>query len=355
MEVLRRCKRCALPETYPGLQFNQDNICNYCFYYDTYKEREEIIKSKLKREFTEEINKIKRKSNKYDCVVAYSGGKDSTFLLNFLKKRFKLKILAHTLDNGFTSPTAIKNIKKITNKLNIKLITTRPPAGLLKKIFSYALTNKTPYPKEVLSMMSPLCVICQGMVFGTTLKLAKRLKIPLMFIGYTPGQYPIISLENYLKVNSCVFFSSEVYKDDPLDIIKISRDCLNERFGEEIDGYYFKSQYIKMDEFVPKVLFPFHALINYDEKTIYKELSKLGWEKPKDTDPCSTNCLLNTLGNFAAMKQLHFHPYIGELSFLVREGKISYQDALESEYIDENSFAMLHAMKKLNLVMKGLE
>lgn len=354
MGELKRCKRCALPETYPGVEFNQDNICNYCFYFDLYKERAKIIRSKLKKEFTKIINGVKRRKNKYDCIVAYSGGKDSTFLLFFLKNKFNLKILAHTLDNSFISPTAIKNIKKITRNLNIKYISTKPPMVLLKKIFNYALTQKTPYPKEILSMMSPLCVTCQGMVFGTTLKLAKRFRIPLMFIGYTPGQYPIISLENYFKVNSCIYFSSEVYKDDPLDIIKICRDVLDERFGQEIDAYYFKSQYIKKDEFVPKVLFPFHALIDYDEKKIYKELSELGWEKPKDTDPCSTNCLLNTLGNFAASKQLRFHPYIGELSFLVRERKMTYEEAIKAEEIDENSFAMSYSLGRLGLTKEDL-
>ena len=167
-----------------------------------YREKENDIKIHLKNGFIKTIKGIKKKKNRYDCIVAYSGGKDSTFLLYFLRNRFNLKILAHTLDNGFISPTTIKNIKRATKALNIKHITTRPPMQLLKKIFNHALTQKTSYPKEILSMMSPLCVTCQGMVFGTTLKLAKEYKIPLMFIGYTPGQYPIISLENYLKVNS---------------------------------------------------------------------------------------------------------------------------------------------------------
>jgi len=354
MKELKRCKNCGLPKTYPGVKFSQEGICNYCYFFDMYKEREEIIKAQLEKSFIKAINNIKKKHNKYDCVVAYSGGKDSTFLLFYLKNKFNLKILAHTLDNGFISPTAIKNIQKITKVLNIKSIITRPPAHLLRKIFKYALTQITPYPKEILSMMSPICVTCQGMVFGTTLMLAKKLKIPLMFIGYTPGQYPVISLENYLKVGSCVFFSSEVYKDDPLDIIKISRDPLDEKFGQEIDAYYFKGQYIKKGEFVPKVLFPFHGLIDYDEKAIYKELAKLGWEKPKDTDPCSTNCLLNTLGNYAAVKQLHFHPYIGELSFLVREGKMSYDNAIRSECFNKNSFAMHYAIRKLNINTRDL-
>ncbi|MCM8824323.1 MAG: hypothetical protein NC822_06605 [Candidatus Omnitrophica bacterium] len=348
-EKIKRCKRCALPETYPGVKFSEEGICNYCFYYDIYKERESSIKIQLKKEFLNLINSLKKKKKKYDCVVAYSGGKDSTFLLYFLKNKFKLNILAHTLDNCFLSPQAVNNIKVIVKRLNIAHISTKIPTELLVKILKSDLSSPLPYPKELLSMMSSVCVVCQGMVFGTTLKQAQKYKVPLMFIGYTPGQYPIISLENYFKVKSCVYFSSQVYKDDPLDIIKIARDPLDERFGKEIEPYYFKSQYIEKDEFVPSVLFPFHALVDYDEKIIYEKIYDLGWKKPQDTDPCSTNCLLNMIGNYFTMKRFGYHPYIGELSFLVREGKLSYQNALQYEYMDEAGFASHPIVKQLGL------
>jgi hypothetical protein len=349
MDTLPRCVRCGLPESYPGVRFGPDDICNYCRYYDLYSEREAAIAGELKKGFIKTIRKIKKENHRYHCVVAYSGGKDSTFLLQYLKNTYGLKIVAHLFDNGFISTAARKNIKNVTERLKIKLVVTRPPGSLMKKIFNYTLTEPTPYPKEFLAMLSPLCVACQAMVFGTTLKTAKRLKTPLMFIGYTPGQYPVISLENYMKVESCVFFSSEVYRDDPMDIIKIGRDSLHERFGDPVDDYFFKSQYIRKGEFVPRVLFPFHALLDYDEKTIYAELAKIGWERPRDTDPCSTNCLINTLGNYAAVRKMGFHPYIGELSFLVRAGKMSREEALLAEKVDDASFAMNCSLKRLDL------
>lgn len=346
---INRCIRCALPETYPGVKFNDQNICNYCVHYDLFKDREKLNKRALSKEFVRIIEETKKgKKARYDCIVAYSGGKDSTYLLHFLKNEFRLNVLAHTLDNGFMSPTALANINRTVEMLNVDLRITRPPPKLLKKIFTYALVQQTPYPKEVLAMMSPLCTVCQGMVLGTTLKLAIKLKIPLMFVGYTPGQYPAISIENFLKVGSCAYLSNSVYKDDPLDIIKIVRDPLDERFGDKIDAYYFKSQYIGPTEQVPKVLFPFHVLLDYDENRILGELSKLGWTKPKDTDPCSTNCLLNTLGNYACVKRLKYHPYIGELSYLVRSsGKINRSSAIEAEKVDKNSHAMTYSLKKL--------
>ena len=353
-KIIKRCNRCGLPETYPGIQFNQDYICNYCVYYDLFKEREEIVKSQLKEEILKIINNVKKRKYRYHCIVAFSGGKDSSFLLYYLKTKFKLNILAYTLDNGFISPTGLKNIKIITKALNIDSKIIRPGFKLLKELFTYALTERISYPKEILSMVSQLCAVCIGIVFGTAINLAIDLKVPLLFFGFTPGQYPAISLENFLKVDSCLFFSDKVYRDDPLDVLKILSDPIRERFGRKVNKYFFKSHYIPKDLPVPKILFPFHALLDYDEKEIVRKISGLGWIKPKDTDPCSTNCLLNSVGNYACLKQLGYHPYVGELSFLAREGKMTQKEVVEAEKFDEDSYAMTNSLKKLGLIKEQI-
>jgi hypothetical protein len=345
----KRCERCGLPGTYPGVQFNDRGVCNYCVYFDIYKEREDAIKCELNEKSVKLITKVKKQKHRYDCIVAYSGGKDSTFILYYLKKKFGLKILAHVLDNDFISPAAKKNIRHVTKTLGIDCCVTKPPADLLKSIFKYALTQKIPYPKEILSLASQVCVVCIGMVLGSTLHKAVKLKIPLMFTGFTPGQYPAISLENFLKVQSCMFLSDKVYRDDPFDVIKVFADPILERFGCRAGKYFFRSQYIPDGLAVPKVLFPFHSLVEYDEKDIIREISRIGWVKPQDTDTCSTNCLLNTAGNSACVKQLGYHPYIGEMAYLVRRGTMSREAALAAERIEENSAAMVHCIKKLGL------
>jgi len=36
-ESMRRCTRCILPETFPGIEFDEDGVCNYCLDYDPVK------------------------------------------------------------------------------------------------------------------------------------------------------------------------------------------------------------------------------------------------------------------------------------------------------------------------------
>jgi len=94
-----RCKKCLLIENFPGINFDENGICNFC---NDQKDSvlQEIIIEKHRNKFLELIDKYRNKSN-YDCIVAYSGGKDSTYTLHLLKTEYKLNILAFTFDNWF--------------------------------------------------------------------------------------------------------------------------------------------------------------------------------------------------------------------------------------------------------------
>jgi 7-cyano-7-deazaguanine synthase in queuosine biosynthesis len=351
---MKRCKKCALPEKYPGIDFDKKGICNYCNYLSASEKMRNSLRQNIEQQFYEIIKEAKSCSKEYDCVVCYSGGKDSTFLLIELQEKFNLKILAYTLDNGFMSKEAISNSRKITKRLDITHVIFKPKQNVVNKIFRDALTQKIVYPKELTAMLSPLCATCQGMIIAYAFRMALDKKIPIVFLGFTPGQYPDVSYENFLKSKSCIYFTDSVYKDDPPDIIKMIRDPIDEISGEEAGAYYLKSQYLKKGEKYPCVLFPFHTVFNYDEKKIYKKIECLGWVKPKDTDTCSTNCLINTLGNYAFVSQYGYHPYIAEISAMVRDGCLSLDDVLKLEKIDENSKAMKVSLQKLGLSKKDI-
>jgi hypothetical protein len=72
-----------------------------------------------------------------------------------------------------------------------------------------------------------------------------------------------------------------------------------------------------------------------------KEIGAMGWEKPDDTDPNSTNCLLNALGIKVHKERFKFHPYAYELANLVRRGYMDREVAVtrleeepDSEIVD---------------------
>lgn len=58
---MRYCEKCGLPETYPGIRFNEEGTCNYCEFYEAHRE---TIENKDEREriFDEQIAIAKRRS-----------------------------------------------------------------------------------------------------------------------------------------------------------------------------------------------------------------------------------------------------------------------------------------------------
>jgi len=91
------------------------------------------------------------------------------------------------------------------------------------------------------------------------------------------------------------------------------------------------------------------AFSEYDEDKIKKTIKKLGWKKPQDTDPNSSNCLLNSLANFVHKKRFRFNPYAFELAKLVREGYLDRKKALKRVAQPENMKVVNQVKKKLNL------
>ena len=81
-----------------------------------------------------------------------------------------------------------------------------------------------------------------------------------------------------------------------------------------------------------------------------RRIRRLGWESPQDTDPNSTNCLLNGFACRVHQEQMGFHPYVMELAGLVREGYMSREEALARLGEEAAPEVMAAVMVKLGLV-----
>ena len=118
------CSKGIWNDTVPGIKFDTEGISNYYYLQKTLEinfprgEEGQVIW----KQYVEEV-KQRGKKNKYDCIIGVSGGVDSSYLLHLAKIVYGLRPLAVNLDNGWNSDIAVKNIKKITNKLNIDLET----------------------------------------------------------------------------------------------------------------------------------------------------------------------------------------------------------------------------------------
>ncbi len=322
------CTKCVLPETFPGINFDDQGVCNFCRDF-----KGEIALNEEKKEyynkFLELIKQFQGKSD-YDCTLAYSGGKDSTYTLYLIKEVFKLNVLAITFDNGFVSEQAFKNIRTVTENLGADGIVFKADFQLLKKVFSAGIKN-TMYAPKALERASTICTSCIGFVKFTSLKIALEKKIPLMAWGWSPGQAPIRS--SIMKINPFLFKSTQETYRKPME----------ELTGAKINRYFLSDTDFKTHNF-PFNVSPL-AFMDYDEHEIIKKIEELGWVNPEGLDSNSTNCLLNTFSNQVHIEKHKFHPYAFEIAGMVRTGVLQREEGIEKIYGNKESVVAINQAK----------
>jgi len=334
---MKICSNCILPETFPGISFNAHGICNHCQEFDNKKERLADEKKRYKQKFLNLLDQLiqsdQLSKRSYDILMAYSGGKDSTYIMSLFKNRYKLRILAVSFDNGFISETAIANIKKVTDTLDIDHMFFKPQWGLLRKIFSSA-SEQELYSRKTLERASTICTSCMGIVKSICLKIAIEKEIPMVGYGWSPGQAPI---------------QSSIMKTNPA-LIRIAQQAilnpLRELVGDEIEVYFLQEKHYAHPEKFPYNIHPM-AWEFYDEAVILKEIQKIGWVAPTDTDSNSTNCLLNAFANRVHLQKYGFHPYVWEIANMVRRGDMSREDGYTKIYTNQDDKQVEYAKRIL--------
>jgi hypothetical protein len=112
---LRRCTHCLLPETFPFIAYDEKGVCNYCRRYKPLEfEGEEGLKERVKKHRTS--------SAKPNCIVALSGGRDSSYGLHYVKNELGLNPLAYTYDWGMITDIARRNISRMCGALGVEHI-----------------------------------------------------------------------------------------------------------------------------------------------------------------------------------------------------------------------------------------
>lgn len=112
---LRRCTKCVLPETMPYIKFNEEGVCNYC---TNYKQRN---KPKPKQELFDLVEPYRRQGAT-DCVVPFSGGRDSCYALHLIVNELKMNPVTYTYDWGMVTDLGRRNISRMCAELGVENI-----------------------------------------------------------------------------------------------------------------------------------------------------------------------------------------------------------------------------------------
>ena len=323
---LKRCSKCILPETFPFIDFDEKGVCNYC---NNYK-----IKFKPRPNPVEEVLKVvepyRSKTGGYDCIIPYSGGRDSTHTLHIVKKELGLNPIAFTYDWGMVTDLARRNIARVCGKLGVENIIVS--ADIAKKRNNIRM-NILAWLKKPHLGMAPLFMAGDKYFFYYTDQVRKHTGIKLNIWGTNPlentdfkvgflGVPPdfnkkriySLSFKRQIKLLSSV---GGIMLNNPAYLNSSLVDTMGSFFSRSIarrSDYYHLYDYFRWDE-------------DEIEDLVLNEYS---WEKAIDT---GTTWRIGdgtaAFYNYIYYTVAGFSEYDTFRSNQIREGMISRDDALK--------------------------
>ena len=112
MPDLQRCTRCILPHTFPYISFDEKGVCNYCNNY--------VVRNQPKP--IEELNDLLepyRRNGQPDCIIPFSGGRDSCYTLHLAVEKLGLRPVTYTYDWAMVTDLARRNVSRMCGVMGV--------------------------------------------------------------------------------------------------------------------------------------------------------------------------------------------------------------------------------------------
>lgn len=172
---LNKCSKCTLPETYETIEFDGNGVCNICHQHE-YK-HDSINWEERKKKLNEVIEQYRGKYD-YDCLVPFSGGKDSTFTLCYLIKEYGIKPLVIRFDHLFFRPKLEEYATKTFRTFGVDVLKFSPNWKVVKKLMMESLVRKGDF-----------CWHCHTGIFSYPMHVAIKYNVPLILWGEPGAEY----------------------------------------------------------------------------------------------------------------------------------------------------------------------
>jgi len=274
---LTRCTTCILPNTYPFITFDDAGRCNYCQAHEPPRlAGAEALESELARH--------RRTDGRPDCIVAFSGGRDSSYGLHLLVRELGMHPVAFSYDWGMVTGIARRNQARMCGKLGVEHILR---AADIRSKRRYMRKNILAWLERPHLGMVPLFMAGDKYFYQVARQLRRELDIPLVvfcagnplertdfkggFAGVRESAHGqrlfAFSLQN--KVQIGLFYGLQYLRNPAY---------FNESFVDSI-GSFFET-FVARDDF----LYLYHYL-PWDEETIQRTLcDEYDWEVAPHTD-----------------------------------------------------------------------
>lgn len=291
------CTACGLPDAFPGAALDAAGTCAPCRRFaehgpammSWFGEPDEL--APLLR------GAAARGGGGPDCLLLFSGGKDSTYVLYRLVD-MGLRVMTFTFDNGFISTTALRNVERVTAELGVEHVTmTRADQ---KEVFRRSLEEH-----------KSVCNGCFRSLLDLSTALAHERGIPTIVTGLSRGQI--------MDERLSWFHGRGIF-----DRAEIDRAL---RLGRQV---YHRAGDGAADEALDAVevvdFYRYSAVTKDGIRALLRARSDL-WAQPEDTGFCSSNCIVNDVGVYVHTTERGYHNYEAPTRWEVRLGHLSRAEA----------------------------
>ena len=272
---LRRCTKCLLPETMTYIAFDAQGVCNYCHHYkprNVPRPKEELFA----------LVEPYRRRHGNDCIVPFSGGRDSCYGLHLVVNELKMKPVTYTYDWGMVTDLGRRNISRMCAKLGVENIIVAD--DIAKKRDNIAMNLRAWLKSPHLGMISVLTAGDKHF-FRHIETIKKQTGISLNLWGVNPLEVTHFKA-GFLGVPPD-FEEKRVYSHGAMKQLRYqylrlkamvqSPGYFNRSLWDTLSGEYYRSFSEKTD---------YYHIFDYwrwDEKQIDDILAQYDWEKAPDT------------------------------------------------------------------------
>ena len=279
LDKVVRCARCVLPVTVPFLEIDEEGVCRHCR--APSHTREASSPGKLQTL----TSGLKRNDRGEDCIVALSGGRDSSYVLHYVVKELGLKPAVMTYDWGMLTPTGADNQKKMIKTLGLREISVSDNISLKRRNIR---RNILAWLHKPALGLVPLFMSGDKHFFYHAAKIKEEIDLKHIFFGITD-----IEKEDF-KGGFCGIRSDSIAESD-------QHYGLTTKQKLKLIGYYGKEFLLNLrlvNLSIPETLFGFYAyymldhgystnlyeFVQWDEKKIIGTIqSEYDWQKETDT------------------------------------------------------------------------
>lgn len=296
MNTIIECKRCLLTNKIPGVKILEDGLCSVCYEHDhiwgNWNKTENMRLESLDRIFS----KVRREKRLYDVLVPVSGGKDSIYILYLLRKKYNLKCLAVTWDNGFLSELARENIKNACEILEVDHVYYGINKNQLMRLYRHFFL-KTGF----------FCPVCMRGIYATQNRAQVAFNTPLTVKGTSRRTEEHVSREFFLP-------GDPNFIENVLDNSDIKAEA--EIFLRPA-GFFHSPKEIQLPDY-----------IDWNYNNLYKTIkTELKWKEHKE-DAEHNDCLVSNIVDYIRFRKFPvLIPELLRFSKLVTSSQLTKDEA----------------------------